>query len=579
GMPIYQPFHIVGFYSAFPADIISFTDVYAGGFGARYGGRISSVIDINTRNGSKEQVRASASIAPFLSGVQVEFPVVKGESSLMLSVRESIIDRVSNPLLGEELPFRFGDRFLKFHANLNQTSSFSFTGLRSYDEGNISIADRTRTEASVRKSTWNNQAYGARYRFIPDDAAVMFEATFNYSRLDSRYRLTADELREASVSGGTGAMTFAYLLGDSDLYFGIFGGINSFDWDLGSSQTAESSGVSSGGGWIEGRFVLNEYYRFEPSFRVEAFSRGQGRYVDPRGRLIWLPTGAGSRNRVSLAIGSYRQQIVGINNQQDVSDVFTVWAASPKATPVPRAIHYIVGWQNRVLPWLELKTELYYKELDHLSFPAFDETANRLSTYASVNGSARGMDASVDVTRRLFSVAVNYSLARVDYVRPTQQARSIFASGLTTNRLLPHVEFSPPHDRRHQVNALGQVSFGKNSLSARFVFGSGLPFTQINGYYDRVQEFDSSGDEHLTDPGITAVSRSELYNERLPTYHRMDVSFERRAMIGAHRATFQLGVVNLYDRANIFEYNIFTGERVDQLPLIPSFGMRVDFQR
>ncbi|NNF03231.1 MAG: TonB-dependent receptor plug domain-containing protein, partial [Rhodothermales bacterium] len=96
GMPIYQPFHIVGFYSAFPADIISFTDVYAGGFGARYGGRISSVIDINTRNGSKEQVRASASIAPFLSGVQLEFPVVKGESSLMLSVRESIIDRVSN---------------------------------------------------------------------------------------------------------------------------------------------------------------------------------------------------------------------------------------------------------------------------------------------------------------------------------------------------------------------------------------------------------------------------------------------------------------------------------------------------
>ncbi len=87
GMRIFQPFHVVGFYSAFPADIIATTDVYAGGFNARYGGRISSVIDIKTRNGSKERVTGSASVAPFVSGLRVEVPILKNEASLIVSAR------------------------------------------------------------------------------------------------------------------------------------------------------------------------------------------------------------------------------------------------------------------------------------------------------------------------------------------------------------------------------------------------------------------------------------------------------------------------------------------------------------
>ncbi|MEM6338174.1 MAG: TonB-dependent receptor, partial [Bacteroidota bacterium] len=61
GIPVYQPFHIVGFYSAFPSDILSQADVYAGGFNARYGGRLSSVIDVSTRNGSKSSYAGAVS--------------------------------------------------------------------------------------------------------------------------------------------------------------------------------------------------------------------------------------------------------------------------------------------------------------------------------------------------------------------------------------------------------------------------------------------------------------------------------------------------------------------------------------
>ena len=79
GMPVYHPFHLVGFYSAFPAGLVSYADVYAGGFPARYGGRLSSAIDVAARNGNKRRVEGAASIAPFLGSVLLEGAFGAGE--------------------------------------------------------------------------------------------------------------------------------------------------------------------------------------------------------------------------------------------------------------------------------------------------------------------------------------------------------------------------------------------------------------------------------------------------------------------------------------------------------------------
>ena len=64
----------------------------------------------------------------------------------------------------------------------------------------------------------------------------------------------------------------------------------------------------------------------------------------------------------------------------------------------------------------------------------------------------------------------------------------------------------------------------------------------------------------------------------MPTYHRLDITVERKIVLSLADMTLQAGVINVYNRANIFEYNIFTGGRIDQLPIIPSAGIRVDFR-
>jgi len=578
GMRIFQPFHIVGFYSAFPADIVSFADVYAGGFNARYGSRISSVIDIRTKNPSKTRVRGSASLAPFLSGVQMEIPVIRGEASLMLSARESVIDRIAPNLLGQELPFQFGDRYAKFHAYLNQTSSVTLTALRTSDTGNLNIGGSQDSENDVRRSTWKNEAYGGRFTYIPEQEAVMAELAVYYSSLQSRYRLTADELRQAEVSELSLNMGFTYLLGPNQINFGIFGNTNFFDFTLGSGRSQVSNGVSSGGGFIESRWKLSEYVQIEPGLRIEVFSRGLKRSLGPRARMLVQPFGEGSHHQFSFAWGRYHQQIVGLSNEQDVSDVFTVWSASPRGTPVARAIHYIAGWKGRPRPWLELTFEGYRKDLSNLSFPVFTEEVNVLAEFSKVNGRAEGYDAKVEIIHPIVFFSVSYTRSRVNYVRPEQRSRAIFIAGTGQSLLLPELEFNPPHDRRHQMNAMSQITLGQNKFSARWQYGSGLPFTQVNGYYTSVTVEESSNTDFLTSAGETLVSRSEPYGGRLPTYHRLDITYERRFELPLANLIVQAGVINLYDRANIFEYNIFTGSRVDQLPIIPTVGLRVEMK-
>ncbi len=91
GVMVYQPMHILGFYSAFPSGIISRSDIYAGGFGTRFGERISSVIDVAARSGSTKHFAGSATLSPFISSAQLEGPLIPGRLSVLASLRRSLV--------------------------------------------------------------------------------------------------------------------------------------------------------------------------------------------------------------------------------------------------------------------------------------------------------------------------------------------------------------------------------------------------------------------------------------------------------------------------------------------------------
>ena len=128
GMYVHQPFHILGFYSAFPADIINRADVYAGGYGSQFNGRMSSVIDVYTRNGNKKRIGGNVSLAPFVSAALLEGPVIKDRISFLGSIRRSVIEEGASNYISEDLPYNFGDSFAKLHVVLSETSKSRLAG-------------------------------------------------------------------------------------------------------------------------------------------------------------------------------------------------------------------------------------------------------------------------------------------------------------------------------------------------------------------------------------------------------------------------------------------------------------------
>ena len=177
-MTLVQPFHIIGFFSAFPSDIIRSVDVYAGGFGAKYGGRLSSVIDVTSRNGNKRRFEAAASVGTFLTSVRLEGPLKVGKTSFLASVRESVVSEVLPNALVGDLPFKFGDEFLKVHSTLNDGSQLSVTLVNSHDRGQIDETESLKsddlsdllnveTKPSLDEIKWGNTALGFRLVTIP----------------------------------------------------------------------------------------------------------------------------------------------------------------------------------------------------------------------------------------------------------------------------------------------------------------------------------------------------------------------------------------------------------------------------
>ena len=156
GMIVYNPFHSIGLFSVFDTDIIRNADIYTGGFNAEYGGRISSVMDITTRNGSKTKFGGAAGISPFGARLLLEGPLRKakegkGSISYLFSGKQSYLDQTSKLLYNyvddEGLPFQYQDIYGKVSFAGPSGSSFNVFGFNFSDQVNYQ---------AVSDLNWNN---------------------------------------------------------------------------------------------------------------------------------------------------------------------------------------------------------------------------------------------------------------------------------------------------------------------------------------------------------------------------------------------------------------------------------------
>ncbi len=551
GIPIYQPFHILSFFSVFPEDLVSSADFYAGGFGARYSGRTSSVLDVHLREGDPDRLRTTVSVSPFLAQAMIEGPT--GGATWLASVRHSLVDETSTALLGAREPVTFESEMLKVTSG--QDYRCSALAMHTKDRGRID------PQAATSYVSWTNLLFGLKCVTLrPNGQRV--EANWSYSGSRSAaVTFGSSKLRssiwrmqnDAHASGILGPIAF-------DAGYELY--VEVMDYDLSelfSDQATNSDAVFGASVYGEADIQLGTRLEVKPGV-VLAASPTAG--VEPRLRASWQPFGS-SGGTLQGAVGLYRQSVVGISDMRDVGSVFTAWMTAPGGLPL-ESRQATLGWQQPLSGGLRWSLEGYYKRMKNIPVPVWQAVAQFTTTLGRADGKAYGADARLELTRSHFYGFVGYGYGWTLYKASQAEFADWFGQ--------PVQSYHPPFDRRSQVNALASLDVAAFKLSARWQFGSGFPFTQPLGF-DEGFDFSKGLQDVHTDPGTTRLVLNKPFTGRLPAMHRLDLSVERDFDVSIGQLAVQAGAVNAYDRRNMFYYDLFTGRRLDQMPLAPYLSL------
>jgi len=565
GTPIYKPFHIIGLYSAFPGTLVSSTNFYAGGFGAKYTGRISSVMDVQLRPGNTKEFQGSVGIGPFLGSAHLEGPLQEGSKSLLVHLRHSLIERSGPTLLGQDAPYEFYDVTAKAHTQ-SKDSQCSFTGVRTYDRGRIDPDNRS----SVR---WNNTSVGGECLVFSDQSAQTLYINFGTTHFNNEIRSTDGTVRSA----GTWKVRTKFDLTQPAPWNGTLrwgGKVQADDYEFQLREPflgfeSEGQFLLSASAYAGAKWNPSEAITVQPSIGGQSLFEWGAVSLDPRLRLSYQP-GGDRPMTLTAAAGVYHQIPTTITDERDVGSTFQAWTPSPFRKRPLRADHALLGWNQRLLPRLRVSVEGWYKRFQDLPVPRWTPLVRFNTNLVRADGTSYGTDLSVQYERGPIRVDLTYGFGRTRY----QASKDRLGAWIGD----PLIEYSPSHDRRHKLGIVTSVDTDWITANLRWQYGSGLPFTQVYGY-DTMLEIRGLRDDPEGIAGLPRALYERPHRSRLPDYHRLDLSLGRSFDVVPNiRLSAEAGAINAYNRANVFYIDLFTLDRVDQLPLVPYLSLRVDFQ-
>jgi hypothetical protein len=248
-----------------------------------------------------------------------------------------------------------------------------------------------------------------------------------------------------------------------------------------------------------------------------------------------------------------------------------------RTTALQKASHLILGAELDINGKITTNLEAYYKYFSQLTNlnrnKVYDEDKNPeqpallKEDFILEKGDAYGLDFTIKYDQRNFYCWIVYSYAFVN--RYYEDIDSVMQ------------QYFPHFDRRHNLNLVGTYRFGSQlswEISARWNFGSGFPFTQTQGYYEKVDFDEGIYTDYTTGNGELGIIYADLNEGRLPSYHRLDVNMKKRFFISEYsKIDIDLSLVNVYNRQNVFYRDRITGEIVYQLPFMPSLGVTWSF--
>jgi len=556
---IMKPFHISNLYSAFPGDMIQNVDMYAGGFGAEYSGATSAVVDISLRQGNMRRHQGSVSVSPYLTSMHYEGPLRVDQQSLILYGRFSTMDRTSPYLMREDVPLRFYDVTAKYSIQTDVVSC-GITAIRTRDSGQINPL----RELDL---SWSNTVGGIR--------CLGFDGRFNYpidltiGFMDYR---NSENLPDATESYS--AIRDLYFRFDHKeeifsypIDYGFETRFRIFDTNL-TERFADARSFNAARAIVSAyttlEYDVTDRWTIQPGLTSQ-FTLQNAPTFEPRFRTAYS-WGNRFSHELSAATGIYYQTMEGITDERDAGTVFTVLRPNEMDEPIPNSTHGILGYQIRSGSTL-LNVEGFMKSHRNIPVSKWSPLARIEIETAMANGLSYGFDARLQLDRGRFFGFAGYGYTIVEYEAVSGDLGAWIEE--------PIFSYNPAHDQRHKMNVVGSYRAGGFTFNAGWEFTSGMPYTRVYGF-DLALSVPNQNP--LTEPGIARTLFSRPYGNRLPASHRLDVSVNRsfNVMKGV-RIEAEAGAINLYDRDNIFYFDLNTLQRINQSPLMPYLSVQANF--
>ncbi|UOQ98633.1 TonB-dependent receptor [Hymenobacter sp. 5317J-9] len=568
---IYNPSHLFGFFSGFNPAILKSVELYKTGIPAKYGGRLSSVLDITTREGNKQKFAGAGGIGLLTSHLALEGPIVKDKTSFLVSGRTSYSDWLLGKLPSRTLR-ESSASFYDVNAQVNHTfdpnNALSVNGYVSRDRfkfgADTTYAYQNRNGSVKWRHTFGSQLFGV--------------LTGTYSRYDyqiesERNPVNASVLRfDIEQLGGQADFSYFHSsahtvdFGGSTLRYGMSPGSLQprGDKSLVVSQTlareqAQESALYVSDRWdVTARFSVylglrysyyqalgpRDVYRYEdgrprsPTTVLDTMRYGSGRtvatYHGPEYRAS-LKYALNDNSSVKAAYNRTRQYIHQLTNTASVSPTDT-WKLSDAYVRPQVGDQVSVGYyRNFKANTIETSVETYYKVMqDFLDYKGGAKlllNPHLETDVVSAKGKAYGVEVSVRKTAGKVNGWLNYTYARtLAQVNPDNPAERINGGNY----------YPSNYDKPHEVNLAGNYRFSKRfSTSVNFNYSTGRPITlPLSKYY-----IDGTGRVYYSDRNAY----------RVPDYYRVDFSMN---IEGNHRikklahSSWTVAVYNLTGRSN-----------------------------
>jgi hypothetical protein len=584
GVVVYNPSHLGGFASTFNSDVLRNIKLIKGGFPAEYGGRLSSILDITMREGTKEKFKGSANINSISSRVTLEGPF-DTSSTFILSGRTMYLNKIL-PISDEfnSIP-RYG--FFDFNGKINYTLSKKDKVFISgfYSKDNINEApiskdvgfDITWQNATV-NLTWTNFSSSTSFSNTSLMYTNYFFSTLLKDKMPVREPLdffTSSEIHDFllrremqfflnnhSLKAGGEVTYHNFSTTTSDFFIEELQYKPFFGTDINGVEVAV---------YLQDEWTITSDLRSNIGGRFYYFKNGDLLTVEPRVSLTYY---ALDRLVFRSAFG-IANQALHLLSRNDVYLPTDVWYPSSKNIRPSRSIQGAAGFEvTSVDRSFLFSAEGYYKDFKNLyeytDTPDFAYGTDIESNLTRGRGEAYGFEFFLNKRIGNFSGWIGYTLAY------TKRYFNLL------NRGEPYY---PRYDRRHDISiVLGYDVSSSLNFGATWTYGTG------QALFLPIGQFQLTGlSNPQSNPSAVYFENSGRDAFRLPPFHKLDLSCRYKIFISDNALEINFNVYNVYNRFNVFSKYIgyktdeLTGERIPILkqftlfPFLPTVGVTFEF--